>query len=99
MRYERTASGVNTRTIPRDHNNEPTTQYVRPWSKVRVTASPSNKPRHELTMNVSGWAFAGLSTLGLGMTGVSVVALPLAALWIALAVYLGRREERLREGA
>ena len=48
---------------------------------------------------LSGWAFAGLSTLGLGMTGVSVVALPLAALWIALAVYLGRREERLREGA
>jgi AAA family ATP:ADP antiporter len=48
---------------------------------------------------LSGWAFAGLSALGLGMTGVSVVALPLAALWIALAVYLGRREERLREGA
>jgi hypothetical protein len=33
------------------------------------------------------------------MTGVSLVALPLAALWIALAVYLGRREERLRGGA
>jgi len=48
---------------------------------------------------LSGWAFAGLSALGLGMTGVSLVALPMAALWIALAVYLGRREERLRDGA
>jgi AAA family ATP:ADP antiporter len=45
---------------------------------------------------VSGWAFAGLTALGVGMTGVAVVALPLTAAWIAVAVYLGRREERLR---
>jgi AAA family ATP:ADP antiporter len=48
---------------------------------------------------LSGWAYAGLTALGLGMAGVSLVALPLAALWIALAVFLGRREERLRHGA
>lgn len=47
---------------------------------------------------VSGWVFAGLSALGLGMAGISLVALPLVTLWIALAVYLGRREERLRHG-
>jgi AAA family ATP:ADP antiporter len=47
---------------------------------------------------VSGWAFAGLTALGLGLAGIAVVALPLAATWIATAVYLGRRQETLREG-
>jgi ATP:ADP antiporter, AAA family len=46
---------------------------------------------------VSGWAFTGLTALGLGLTGVAVVALPIAAVWIAVAVYLGRRQEDLRE--
>jgi AAA family ATP:ADP antiporter len=40
---------------------------------------------------VSGWAFAGLAALGLGMSGVALVTLPLAALWLATAIYLGRR--------
>jgi AAA family ATP:ADP antiporter len=46
---------------------------------------------------LSGWAFAGLMALGLGITGVALVALPLAAAWIAVAVYLARREALLRE--
>ncbi len=46
---------------------------------------------------VSGWAFAGLTALGLGLTGIALVALPLAAVWIAIALYLGRRQEGLRE--
>jgi AAA family ATP:ADP antiporter len=45
---------------------------------------------------VTGWAFAGLMAVGLEMTGVALVALPVAAAWIATAVYLGRREEALR---
>lgn len=45
---------------------------------------------------VSGWAFAGLAALGLGLTGIAVVALPLAAIWGAVALYLGRRQEGLR---
>jgi ATP:ADP antiporter, AAA family len=46
----------------------------------------------------SGWAFAWLTALGFGISGIAVVALPLAAAWIAVAVYLGRREEELRHG-
>jgi ATP:ADP antiporter, AAA family len=46
----------------------------------------------------SGWAFAWLTALGLGISGIAVVALPLAAAWIVVAVYLGRREEELRHG-
>jgi len=48
----------------------------------------------------SGWLFAWLTALGLGISGIAVVALPLAIGWIAVALYLGRREEALRhEGA
>jgi ATP:ADP antiporter, AAA family len=46
----------------------------------------------------SGWAFAWLTALGFGISGIAVVALPLAVAWIAVAVYLGRREEELRHG-
>jgi AAA family ATP:ADP antiporter len=45
---------------------------------------------------LSGWAFAGLTALGLGLTGIALVALPVAAGWIATALYLGRRQEALR---
>jgi ATP:ADP antiporter, AAA family len=48
---------------------------------------------------VSSWAFAGLTGLGLGMTGVALIALPLTAVWIVVAVSLGRAEERRRSVA
>jgi AAA family ATP:ADP antiporter len=48
---------------------------------------------------VTGWAFAGLMALGLGVRGIALVAIPLCAAWIAVAIYLGRREEALREQA
>lgn len=44
---------------------------------------------------VSGWAFAGLSGLGLGLSAIALVTLPIAALWLALSLRLGRRQERL----
>jgi AAA family ATP:ADP antiporter len=47
---------------------------------------------------LSGWAFAGLLALGLGITGIALVALPLAAVWIVIALYLARREAALRDG-
>jgi AAA family ATP:ADP antiporter len=46
---------------------------------------------------LSGWAFSGLVALGLGLSGIAIVALPLTAACIALAVYLGR-EEAVRRG-
>ncbi|HUG79589.1 MAG TPA: MFS transporter, partial [Burkholderiales bacterium] len=41
---------------------------------------------------VGSWSYLLLSTLGLGIAGVSVVAVPLAALWLAVALWLGRRQ-------
>jgi ATP:ADP antiporter, AAA family len=48
---------------------------------------------------VSGWAFAGLTALGLGLTGIALVALPLVVVWIATALELGRCQQRLAEVA
>lgn len=40
---------------------------------------------------VAGWVFAGFMALGLGLSGTAVVAIPLAAIWFGLALWLGRR--------
>ena len=47
---------------------------------------------------VGSWSYAGLAALGLGMTGVAVVAVPLSVLWLALSFWLGRRQERAEAG-
>ena len=44
---------------------------------------------------VSGWAYWGLATvLGLGLPAIALVAVPLAGLWLALGLRLGRTQAR-----
>ncbi|HEY8613775.1 MAG TPA: MFS transporter [Roseomonas sp.] len=43
---------------------------------------------------IGAWSYAGLAALGLGMTGIAIVAVPLSAIWLALSFWLGRRQER-----
>lgn len=43
----------------------------------------------------SGWAFAGLRGIGLDLTAIAALTVPVAAGWIGLALVLGRRQERL----
>jgi len=38
---------------------------------------------------IAGWLYAGLSALGLGTTGIALVAVPLAAVWAAMGYLLG----------
>ncbi|UCE88669.1 MAG: MFS transporter [Pseudomonadota bacterium] len=45
---------------------------------------------------LSGWLFAGLSGLGLGLAGIALLALPVAAMWMVTGLWLGRWQERLR---
>ncbi len=45
----------------------------------------------------AGWGFSGLSALGLGLSAIAWVTIPLAALWAALAHHLGRRDPRDHE--
>ena len=39
---------------------------------------------------LTGWAFAGLAALGLGLGSIALVFAPLAAGWIAVGLWLGR---------
>src|SRR3989344_7886783 len=48
---------------------------------------------------ISGWIFAGLKALGLGVTGIAVVAGPGALAWAGIGYALGRRQEVLRARA
>ncbi|NTX09953.1 MFS transporter [Myxococcus sp. CA051A] len=48
---------------------------------------------------VSAWLQGGLTALGLGMTGLSLAAVPLAGLWLGVSLYLGREQRRLSREA
>jgi len=44
---------------------------------------------------VGAWSFAALNFLGLALTGISIVAVPLSIAWLMNALWLGRKQERL----
>jgi AAA family ATP:ADP antiporter len=44
---------------------------------------------------MGAWSYAGLGFLGLAMTGISIVAVPISIAWLVNAVWLGRKQERL----
>ncbi|MFT4174223.1 MAG: Npt1/Npt2 family nucleotide transporter [Rhodocyclaceae bacterium] len=44
---------------------------------------------------VGSWSYAALGWLGFGTVGVALVAVPLSALWLFNAVWLGRRQDQL----
>lgn len=46
---------------------------------------------------VGAWMYAGLTALGLTLAGISFVAVPLAGVWLGLALWLGRRQAALAE--
>lgn len=45
---------------------------------------------------VSGWVFTGLAGAGLGLSGIALIAAPLALVWLYTGVALGRKQEMLR---
>jgi ATP:ADP antiporter, AAA family len=44
---------------------------------------------------LSAWSYAGLAAVGLGLAGISYVAVPLSAAWLGLGLWLGWRQSRL----
>jgi AAA family ATP:ADP antiporter len=44
----------------------------------------------------SGWVYAALKSLGLGLAGLAAAAIPGAILWLALGLLLGRQHSQLR---
>ncbi len=43
---------------------------------------------------VGAWGFAGLAAIGLSMSGIAYAAVPIAAVWLFLGVWLGREQGR-----
>jgi ATP:ADP antiporter, AAA family len=48
---------------------------------------------------LGAWSYAGLGFLGLAMTGISMVAVPISVAWLLNALWLGRKQERLAQAA
>lgn len=43
------------------------------------------------------WSYAGLSAMGLAMTGIAFAAVPIAGLWLVVGYWLGKRQEEMAE--
>jgi len=48
---------------------------------------------------VSGWLSSALSALGMGVGGVALLAIPVAAGWCSLCIWLGRRQDSLHQAS
>jgi ATP:ADP antiporter, AAA family len=46
---------------------------------------------------IGAWSYPLLTWLGLGLTGISFVAAPLAAIWWGLSIWLGKRQAEMAE--
>ncbi|HEX6769552.1 MAG TPA: MFS transporter [Candidatus Binatia bacterium] len=51
---------------------------------------------YRLGDQVGAWSYAGLGALGLAMTGVSIVAVPISMLWLTNSLWLGRKQKSLQ---
>ena len=47
---------------------------------------------------IGAWSYNGLAALGLGLSGISYVAIPLSVIFLGLAMWLGRRQTALARG-
>ncbi len=45
---------------------------------------------------ISGWLYTGLAAVGLGLSAIALVAVPVALAWLCTGVALGRKQETLR---
>ena len=45
---------------------------------------------------IGAWSYAGLSALGLAVSSISLMAVPLSAVWLAVALWLGRRHTAMQ---
>ena len=50
---------------------------------------------YRLGDQVGAWSYAGLGLVGMAMTGIAVVAVPISLVWLINAVWLGRRQNSL----
>lgn len=46
---------------------------------------------------VGAWSYAGLLALGLGLSAISFIAVPVSALWLLVSFWLGRRNAQMQD--
>jgi AAA family ATP:ADP antiporter len=81
----------------------------RPAREILFTAvSPAERYKGKLVVDtvvyrggdmLSAWAFAGLSALGLGLSAIAALAIPVSLAWGAVARFLGRKATAARTDA
>jgi len=79
--------------------------FARPTREVLFTVVPREDKYkaksfidtvvYRLGDQVGAWSYAGLAGLGLVMTGVSLVAVPISMVWLANSLWLGRKQKSL----
>jgi len=47
---------------------------------------------------IGGWSYSGLAALGLGLSGISYVGVPLSVVFLGLGLWLGWRQTELARG-
>jgi AAA family ATP:ADP antiporter len=82
--------------------------YSRPAREVLYTVLPREdkyKAKHFIDTfvyrvgdQVGAWSMRGLGALGLGIAATAWVAVPVAAAWLAIAIWLGRKQGVLSHG-
>ena len=50
---------------------------------------------YRLGDQVGAWSYAGLGAVGLTMTGISLVAVPISMVWLVNSLWLGRKQKGL----
>ena len=79
--------------------------FARPTREVLFTVVPREDKYkaksfidtviYRLGDQVGAWSYAGLGLLGIGMTGISLVAVPLSIAWLINGLWLGRKQKIL----
>jgi len=46
---------------------------------------------------ISAWVYAGMRSIGMSLSGIAMIAVPLALVWAWIAYDLGRKQERMNE--
>ncbi|MDO4906006.1 MAG: hypothetical protein Q4A16_10780 [Lautropia sp.] len=79
--------------------------FAKPTREILFTAVPSEdryKAKNFIDTviyrsgdQIGSWSYAALGALGFGMTGISLLTVPLCVLWVALSIWLGRKQQRL----
>jgi AAA family ATP:ADP antiporter len=79
--------------------------FARPTREVLFTVVPREDKYkaksfidtvvYRLGDQVGAWSYAGLGALGLAMTGISLVAVPISIAWLVNSLWLGRKQKAL----